>query len=75
MSKYSGGLNPKELVDWINDMENFFDYKEMNDENKVNFVVTKLKAHASLWWDDVQAEQRRKNKKNIKSWDRMIVKI
>lgn len=48
-----GSLNIEELVDWINDMENFFDYEEIEEEKKVKFVVTKLKAHASLWWDGV----------------------
>ena len=51
VSNYSGSWNPEELVDWINDKENFFYYKEINDEKKVKFTVTKLKGHASLWWD------------------------
>ena len=63
VSNYSGGLNPEEPLDWINDMENLFDYEQMNKEKKVNFVVTKLKGHASLWWDGVQAKQIMKNKK------------
>ena len=54
VSNYSGSLNLEELVDWINYMENFFDYEEMNDEKKVKFTVKKLKGHAYLWWDGVQ---------------------
>ena len=50
---YQGILNPKELIDWINDMENLFDYEEMEEEKKVKFVVTKLKGHLELWWDGV----------------------
>ena len=38
-------------------------------------VVTRLKGHASLWWDSVQAERWRKNKPLIKIWDRMIAKM
>ena len=75
VSNYSGILNPEELVDQINDMEKFFDYEEMNDEKKVKFIVTKLKGHASLWRDGVQAEWRRKNKPKIKSWNQMITKL
>jgi len=75
VSNYSGGLNPGELVDWINDMEKFFDYEEMNEEKKVKFAVKKLKGHASLWWDGVQAERRRQNKQKIKSWNRMTAKL
>ena len=53
VSNYSGGLNPEELLDWINDMEKLFDYEEMNEEKKVKFDVKKLKGHTSLWWDGV----------------------
>ena len=28
VSSYAGGLNPEELVDWINEMKNFFNYEE-----------------------------------------------
>ena len=57
ISIYQGSLNLEELIDWINDMENFFDYEEMEEEKKVKFVVTKLKGHAALWWDEVQVER------------------
>jgi hypothetical protein len=38
-------------------------------------VVTRLKANSTLWWDELQDERRRKGKKNIKSWDRMVAKM
>jgi hypothetical protein len=41
----------------------------------VRHVVTRLKGHATLWWDELQADRRGKGKKNIKSWDRMVAKI
>jgi hypothetical protein len=34
-----------------------------------------LKGHASLWWDELQADRHCKGKQKIKSWDRMIVKM
>eukprot|EP00253_Pinus_taeda_P007656 PITA_07656 len=72
---YQGGLNPKELIDWINIMEKFLDYEELEDEKKVKFAVTKLKGHAALWWDGVQAERRRLGKQLIKNWSRMVAKL
>ena len=72
---YQGSLNLEELIDWINDMEKFFDYEEMEEEKKVKFVVTKLKGHASLWWDGVQVERRRLGKKPIKNWNKMVEKL
>jgi hypothetical protein len=38
-------------------------------------AVTKLKGHAALWWDELQADRRCKGKQKIKSWDRMIAKM
>ena len=46
---YQGGLDVYELLDLINEMDNFFDYDEIDDEKKVKFAVTRLKGHASLW--------------------------
>ena len=50
---YNGGLNPEELVDWINTMDKHFDFVEMPEYKKVKFVVTRLQGHALLWWDGV----------------------
>ena len=62
VSSFAGGLNPEEIVEWINEMNKCFDYEEMSKDKKVNFAVTKLKGHARLWWDGVQAERRRDGK-------------
>jgi hypothetical protein len=56
-------------------MDKHFDYEKTPDDKKVKFTVTKLKGHALLWWDGVQAERKKKNKQPIKSWDRMVVKL
>lgn len=41
----------------------------------MRFVVTRLKVHATLWWESVQAESRNRNKHVIKNWDRMVSKL
>jgi hypothetical protein len=56
-------------------MDKYFDYEEVDDEKKVKHVVTRLKGHATLWWDELQADRRSKGKQKIKSWDRMVAKL
>jgi hypothetical protein len=63
------------LLDWISALDKYFDYEEIDDEKKVNHAVTRLKGHATLWWDELQADRRRKGKSKIKSWDRMVDKL
>jgi hypothetical protein len=30
-----------------------FDYEDVEEEKKVRHVVTRLKGHATLWWDEL----------------------
>ena len=71
---YQGGLDTNELLDWINEMDKLFNYEEMEEERKVIFAVTRLKGHASLWWNGVQTKRRNQGKVPIKNWDKMVAK-
>jgi hypothetical protein len=71
---YEGNLNVEEFLDWINALDKYFDYGEIDDEKKVNHVMTRLKGHPDLWWDELQANRRKGNSK-INIWDRMVSKI
>jgi hypothetical protein len=72
---YEGNLYDEELLDWIRSMDRHFNYEDVDEERKVKHVVTRLKGHAALWWDELRAERRRKGKQKIKSWDRMVAKL
>jgi hypothetical protein len=69
---YEGNLDAEELLDWIRALDTYFDYEDVEEDKKVKHVVTILKGHAALWWDELQADRCCKGKKKIKSWDRMI---
>ena len=64
---YARNLKPEELIDSLNSMEKFFEWKSMIEEKKVKFTCTKLKGHAMIWWDHVQKDRTRKGKDKIKT--------
>jgi hypothetical protein len=72
---YEGNLDAEELLDWIRALDTYFDYEDVEEDKKVKHVVTRLKGHATLWWDELQADRRCQGKQKIKSWDRMIAKM
>jgi hypothetical protein len=72
---YEGSLNAEELLDWIRALDTYFNYEDIEEDKKVRHAVTKLKGHATLWWDELQADRRCKGKQKIKSWDQMIAKM
>ena len=41
-------LNPKELIDWINELEEYFEYEEIEDPDRVKFAKAKLKSHTKI---------------------------
>ena len=72
---YSGNLNVEEIMDWINAMSKYFDFEEIEDKNKVRYVVTRLKGHAAIWWDELEIHRERRGKKKINFWDKILYKI
>jgi hypothetical protein len=47
---YDGSLKAGILIDWIGELESYFEYENVQDPNRVRFSITKLKGHVSLWW-------------------------
>jgi hypothetical protein len=72
---YEGNLEVEELLDWVHAMEKYFNYEDIEEDKMVKHAVTRLKGHVALWWNELQAERRRKGKQKIKNWDRMVAKL
>jgi hypothetical protein len=72
---YEGILAAEELLDWIRALDTYFDYEDIEEDKKVKHAVMRLKGHAALWWDEIQADKCCKGKQKIKNWDRMITKM
>jgi hypothetical protein len=72
---YEVNLDVEELLDWVRAMDKYFDYEDVDEEKRVRHVVTKLKGHATLWWDELQAKRTSKGKQKINNWDRMVAKL
>jgi DNA-binding transcriptional regulator WhiA len=54
---YEGNLDVEELLDWIRALNKYFDYEDVEEDKKVKHTVTRLKGHATLWWDELQADR------------------
>ena len=63
------------MLDWISDMEKFFEYENTLDNRKVKILVTRLKDHASLWWEHLQTDRQRRGKEKIRTWPKIVNKV
>ena len=51
---FSDNLNIEDFIDWIADIDKFFDYMEVSEEKRVRLVACRLKGNASAWWERLQ---------------------
>jgi hypothetical protein len=50
---YEVNLDVVELLDWFRDLDKYFEYEDVEEDKKVKHVITRLKGHATLWWDEL----------------------
>ncbi|ESQ37400.1 hypothetical protein EUTSA_v10002910mg [Eutrema salsugineum] len=62
LPEFSGGSLPKDLVDWINKMEEISAFKEVPDQMRVPLVATQFRDHASAWWQKLKEQRIRAGK-------------
>lgn len=68
---FHGHLHIEDFLDWIRTVENFFDYSEIAEEQRVKVVAYKLKGGAFAWWEQLQYKRKREGKRPIRSWSKM----
>ena len=72
LPNFSGKLDIEAFIDWVKNVESFFEYIETAEDKKVKMVALKLKSGASTWWDQIQVNRRLIGKTLIRSWPRML---
>ena len=72
LSSFSGNLDVEAFLDWVKNVESFFEYMEIAEDKKVKMVALKLKSGASAWWDQIQVNWRLIGKTPIRSWPRIL---
>lgn len=75
VSCFGGSLKPEELLDWIGELERFLDWDDVVDPRRVKFACTKLRGHATLWWERLQKDRVAKKMDRIQTWDEMVARL
>ncbi|KAJ0981854.1 hypothetical protein J5N97_010109 [Dioscorea zingiberensis] len=73
--EFTGTLRAEVFIDWLNEVEGIFEYKEVPDRLKVKLVTIKLKGRASAWWEQLRRSRDRQGKTKIVDWDKMKKKM
>jgi len=72
---FEGNLQPDDFLDWLQNVEHVFEYKEVPEEQKVKIIAAKLKKQALIWWENLKRKHKCEGKSKIKTWEKMRQKL
>ncbi|KAG6655787.1 hypothetical protein CIPAW_05G240600 [Carya illinoinensis] len=71
LSCFNGHLHVESFLNWMLEVENFFEYMQIPEAQQVKLVAYKLCGGASTWWEQLQNNMRRQGKQPVRVWPNM----
>ncbi|CAN0852748.1 hypothetical protein LINGRAHAP2_LOCUS5410 [Linum grandiflorum] len=68
---FYGTMRVDEFMDWLVDVDRFFDLMGVPENKQVKMVANRLKSIAAVWWDKLVFQRQCQRKAPIKTWRRM----
>ena len=68
---FTGNLNADEFLDWLMEVERFFELMGIAANKRVKYAAYKLKGIAGHWWQQIQEERFESGLAPIVTWDVM----
>ena len=69
--EFEGNLNPDLFIEWIQELEIFFEVREYSDEKAFKVDVLKVEKCGSLWYENVKKDRAREGKARIRTWSKL----
>ena len=63
--EFKGGMQAEEFLDWLANVEEIFDFKDVQEDRKVKLVATRLRGRAMAWWQQTKLTRERMGKSKI----------
>lgn len=51
ITQFNGSIHIEDFIDWMTEVERFFNYMNIEEERKVKLVVLRFKGVTSAWWE------------------------
>ncbi|KAG6415636.1 hypothetical protein SASPL_123049 [Salvia splendens] len=68
---FDGTLNIEDFLDWVTDVDRFFEHVEVLNEKRAAMVACRLKSVAAAWWDMQLRDRELQGKARVFTWRKM----
>ena len=65
---FNGNVDIEGCLDWLYEVETFFEVMNIPEDRKVSLVAYKLKGGASAWWHRLQEDRILREETRVRSW-------
>ena len=72
---FTGKMDVELVLEWIEPLENHFECEKVSESQEVKLAKSRMKGAALTWWNFVQEERVKEDKRNICSWKKMVSMI
>ncbi|CAL1406160.1 unnamed protein product [Linum trigynum] len=67
---FDGTLKPEEFVDWLSQVEEILDFKEVPVNHRVSLVTIRLHGRAQASWQQLKQTRARQGKEKVSDWNK-----
>ncbi|XP_042047201.1 uncharacterized protein LOC121793062 [Salvia splendens] len=68
---FNGTLNIEAFLDWVTDVDRFFEHVEVPNEKRAAMVACRLKSSPAAWWDRQLRDRELQGKARVCTWRKM----
>ena len=68
---FDGQMDPTKFLDWLADMDHYFEWYNMSEERRVRFAKIKLLRQTKLYWTNYERLMARENCAPLINWEEM----
>lgn len=72
---FTGKVDAELVLEWIEALENHFECEKVSESQQVKLDKSRMKGAALTWWNFVQEERVKEDKRKICSWKKMVSMI
>ena len=68
---FDGQLDSTKFIDWLADMDHYFEWYDMSNEREVRFAKMKPLCQVKLYWTNYEHLMVRENRAPVINWEEM----
>jgi len=68
---FNSSVHTEEFLEWLGEVDRFFDYMDIDDDQQVRLVVLRFKGLTDAWWEQTIVNRRKAHQRPVQTWKKL----